>query len=338
MAELIRRSRRGRRTAEQAKQENAATRYLATPHVSFYRNRFRFLAVSVLVILVGLIFTFVNGIQLDIQFRGGSILQYTYTGELDPTQAETLLEDTLQIPLTAQVTREFATGRQTLVVNVAGDDSLSTEQQSAMRQALTSAYPDNGIEVGDVETVAPFIGRELLMRGLLAVAIASVIIVAYVWIRFRSISGPSAGVFALFCLLHDVIIAFFVFVFMRAPLNDSVIAVILSILGWSVNDTIVIYDRIRENSRLYRRDMALGDLVDMSISQSLSRSVTTSVCAFAAIFVAYVFAALYGIESIREFTLPMMIGIVVGSYSSVVLAAPFWVMWKTRAGRTGYES
>ncbi|MDI9499068.1 MAG: protein translocase subunit SecF [Bacillota bacterium] len=339
MAEIIRRRQRARREQNPApERENLATRYLSAPRFSYWKHRYRFLAVSLVLILLGIISSFVFGIELDIQFRGGSILQYSYTGEIDATEAENLIEDALGRPLTAQTTRDFASGSQNLVVNIAGDASLSPEEQATIREALDAAYPENGIEVGDVETVSPFIGRELLMRGLAAVLIASALIVVYVWIRFRSISGPSAGVFALLCLLHDIVIAFFVFVAMRAPLNETVIAVILSILGWSVNDTIVIYDRIRENVKLYRRDMTLAQLVDMSITQSLTRSVTTSGCAFLAIFVAYIGAAIYGIDSIREFTLPMMVGIAVGSYSSIVLAAPFWVMWKTRGGRSGYES
>ncbi len=336
MSKLITKS-RARQTQAQPSADNAATKFLEKPHFSFYKNRYRFLTISAVLLLIGILASIIFGIKLDIQFRGGTILQYSYEGEISSDKAEELLSKHLELPLTVQNTSEFATGKKNLVVNIAGDKQLSPEQQAELRTALAEAYPDQNIQVGEVQTVAPFIGAELLQRALLAVGVASLIIVAYVWFRFRGISGPSAGVFALLCLLHDVLLAFFTFIVMRIALNDSVVAVVLSILGWSVNDTIVIYDRIRENSRLYRHQMTLPDLVDLSIHQSLRRSIATSACAFLAVGVAYVFALLYNIHSIQEFALPMMVGIVVGSYSSIVVAAPFWAMWKVRKGRSGYE-
>jgi len=149
-------------------------------------------------------------------------------------------------------------------------------------------------------------------------------------------SGPSAGIMALVALFHDLAIVFSVFILLRQPLNESLIAVVLTILGYSVYDTIVIYDRIRENRRLHRGKMSLQDLVDLSIRQSLRRSILTSVTTSVAIGVVYVFAILYDISSIRQFALPMMIGLISGAYSSICLAGPLWVMWKTRRGQTGY--
>jgi preprotein translocase SecF subunit len=142
---------------------------------------------------------------------------------------------------------------------------------------------------------------------------------------------------ALVALLHDILIAFFVFVFVQTPVNEALVAVVLTILGFSINDTIVIYDRIRENERLTKGSMPLADLVDLSINQSLTRSINTSLCTFGAILVAYIFSVIYGIDSITDFALPMMIGVISGTYSTIFLAGPLWVMWKTRGGRTGYE-
>ncbi len=311
--------------------------YFGHKHLSFYKLRYLFLGLSGLVLLTGVIFSMVFGIQLDIQFRGGSILQYSYTGDLDPDAAAELIENEIGQPVSAQITEDFATDATSLVVNLAGNKSLTTDQQTQIRELLTSSYPDNNIQVEDVQTVDAFIGKEMLIKGIVALLIASVLIVGYVWVRFISISGPSAGVFALLALLHDILIAFFVFVFMRSPIDETVLAVVLSILGWSVNDTIVIYDRIRENSRLYRGKLSLQDLTDLSIRQSLTRSLNTALCSFAAILIAYIFALAYNIESIKTFTLPMMIGILAGSYSTIFLAAPFWSQWKTRKGRSGYE-
>ncbi|MGI6545854.1 MAG: protein translocase subunit SecF [Fastidiosipilaceae bacterium] len=306
---------------------------------SFYKHRHKFMAGSLALILVGFIALFVFGLNLDIQFKGGSILTYTYEGEIDLNEIEPIIEDTLEQSVSLQLTENLGTKTRSLVVNVAGDDALSTEKQTSLRSALTENFPDAQFKVSETNVVDPFIGRETLIKGLLAILVASALIVIYVWIRFRTISGPSAGVFSLLALFHDVLIAFFVFIFMRAALNETVIAVVLSILGWSVNDTIVIFDRIRENKgNRANREETLPQLVDRSINEVLSRSITTSVCAFLAVSVAYVFSLIYNIESIREFALPMMVGMVVGSYSSIFLATPFWAQWMTRNGRSGFES
>ncbi len=298
---------------------------------SFYKNRFRFLAASILVVLAGIVSLLVFGLKLDIQFKGGSILKYTYQGDVDTAKVQQIAEDSLKTDVTVQLTSDLATQKKSIVISVAGDQALSTDEQTNLRTALTGAFPEQKIEVSETNVVDPYIGKQTLFKGLLAVAVSSLLIVLYVWIRFRTISGPSAGVFSLFALLHDVVIAFFVFIFIGAPLNETVIAVVLSILGWSVNDTIVIFDRIRENAGLPTfKGLTLPELVDRSIHQVLSRSVTTSVCAFLAILVAYVFAVVYNIESIRSFALPMMIGILVGSYSSIFLATPFWAQWMSR--------
>ena len=309
----------------------------------FYKNRYLALGFSAVLVIIGLLSIFIRGLRLDITFQGGSILNYSYQGSLDEKAVTELARETLGRQVSVQLTENLAstgdsTTRKSFVVNVAGKKALSTEDQTALREAFGKNFADNKVEVGELLIVDPFIGQETLSKGLLAVLISSVLIVAYVWIRFRSISGPSAGVFALLALLHDVIIAFLSFVVFGFAINESVIAVVLSILGWSVNDTIVIYDSVRENERLYRNGQTLPELVNRSILQSISRSFFTSFCGFVAIIVAYVFAAIYNIESIREFALPMAVGLVVGTYSSIFLAAPFWTMWKTRGGRLGYDS
>lgn len=244
---------------------------------SFYKHRHKFMAGSLALILVGFIALFVFGLNLDIQFKGGSILTYTYEGEIDLNEIEPIIEDTLEQSVSLQLTENLGTKTRSLVVNVAGDDALSTEKQTSLRSALTENFPDAQFKVSETNVVDPFIGRETLIKGLLAILVASALIVIYVWIRFRTISGPSAGVFSLLALFHDVLIAFFVFIFMRAALNETVIAVVLSILGWSVNDTIVIFDRIRENKgNRANREETLPQLVDRSINEVLSRSITTA--------------------------------------------------------------
>lgn len=303
---------------------------------NFYKHRYKYFALSSLLLLVGILVAIFIGIKLDITFKGGSILKYSYEGTVDLTQAEDAISEAIGITVTCQETKSLGSNALNLVVNVAGDEALTPEMQIALQDALKVAFPDITFKLENAQLVNPFLGRELFTRGLWAILAASVLIVAYVWYSFRSMSGPSAGVMALVALFHDVLIAFFVFVVLQIPINESLVAVILSILGFSINDTIVIYDRIRENERLTAGKMPLPDLVNLSINQSLTRSINTSLCTFGAVTVAYIFAVIYDIESIKQFCLPMMVGLISGSYSTICLAGPLWVMWKTRKGRTGY--
>lgn len=303
---------------------------------SFFKHRFWFFGLSAAILLSGLIVALVFGVELDITFKGGSILKYSYTGTVDLNKADDAISAAIHVPVSCQKTTSLGDDRTNLVINVAGNKALMPEEQTALQDALAEEFPNADFKLVEQNSVNPFIGRELLTKGIWAIIVASILIVAYVWFSFRRMSGPSAGVMALVALYHDVLVSFFVFVFMRTPLNESLIAVVLTILGFSINDTIIIYDRIRENERLLKGSIPLSDLVDLSIRQSLTRSINTSLCTWGAVLVAYIFAVIYGIDSIKEFALPMLIGIISGSYSTIFLAGPLWVMWKTRKGRTGY--
>lgn len=304
---------------------------------SFYRHRYKFFALSALIFLIGIAVSLFAGIKLDIQFKGGSIIEYALTAQtIDLPKAEDIAETAIGRPVTAQVNQTLGSQSQSLVISVAGDAALSPDELQKLRTSLQQAFSGETFETRNATIVDPFLGGELLRKGILAIALASVLIIAYVSFSFRSISGPSAGVMAIVALFHDVFVAFFVFVVTRAPINESLVAVVLTILGFSINDTIVIYDRIRENKRILGGKMALADLVDLSINQSLTRSINTSLCTIAAVLVAYIFALIYDINSIKEFALPMIIGLISGSYSTICLAGPLWVMWKTRGGRSGY--
>lgn len=304
--------------------------------LKFYKHRYKYFALSSILLLIGVMVAIFVGIKLDITFKGGSILKYSYTGTVDLIKAEDAISEAIGIDVTCQETQSFGTDVMNLVINVAGDEALTPDMQIALQDGLKEAFPDTTFKLENAQLVNPFLGRELFTRGLWAILVASVLIVAYVWYSFRSMSGPSAGMMALVALFHDVFIAFFVFVVLQIPINESLVAVVLSILGFSINDTIVIYDRIRENERLTGGKMPLADLVDLSINQSLTRSINTSLATFGAVTVAYVFAVIYDIESIKQFCLPMMVGLISGSYSTICLAGPLWVMWKTRGGRSGY--
>ena len=168
---------------------------------SFYKSRWRFLAISLVLILCGLAFSLIFGITLDIQFRGGSLLSYTISGDIDLLEAERVAESTLNLPVSVQQTTSIQAegGKQVnaLVISVAGNRALSNDQQLQLNDVLGKAFPESRPELLQSTLVDPFIGREVLFNGLLALGIASILIVLYVWIRFRTISAPRPVFFTL---------------------------------------------------------------------------------------------------------------------------------------------
>ena len=190
--------------------------------------------------------------------------------------------------------------------------------------------PNNGYELSEAYVVEPYIGKVALQKSIMAIGLSALFIVGYVWIRFKTLSGLSAGVMAVLALVHDVLFVFFVFVWFGIPINDAYVAVTLTIIGYSINDTIVLYDRIRENKESMgsKHKKALGDLISESITQTLSRSVNTSLTTLMCVLSILIFAILFGIESIKVFALPMLFGLVSGCYSSVCIAGPLWGTWQ----------
>jgi preprotein translocase SecF subunit len=219
------------------------------------------------------------------------------------------------------------------VLNVAGNRGLDAKTQAAVNDALTKAFPNAGLTLAETSNVEPFFGAAAAQRSVLALILGALFIMIYVAVRFRSMSGVSAGAMALVALLHDVIMVLVAFIIFDIPLNDSLIAVELTIIGYSINDTIVIYDRMRENQRIFGNKISLGDLINLSQNQSFTRTLNTSMNTFFSMVVVVVVSIFFGLESIRSFALPMMVGIISGCYSTLFIACPLWVMWNTRGGR-----
>ncbi|MCX7614556.1 MAG: protein translocase subunit SecF [Clostridiales bacterium] len=295
--------------------------------IHFYEKRFIYFAISALIMLAGIVAIFINGVQLDIQFKGGAIITYAYTGDVNSDDAAKFVQDKLGRTVSAQVTKDVATGEKRLVLNLAGSYGLEASKKGELDTALKQKYPSANLTPSKTSMVEPFFGKKFLTNGIIALILASVLIVFYVWLRFRRISGLSAGVMALVALFHDLLMVFFTCVLFKIPLGESFVAVSLTILGYSINDTIVIYDRIRENAR-FEKKLAVEELVNKSITQSFARSINTTLTVVISLVIIYVFAAMHGIESIEAFALPMTIGAITGCYSTICIAGPLWVMWQ----------
>ncbi len=215
-------------------------------------------------------------------------------------------------------------------------DKLTATQIGKSTETLTEAYPDQTMELVDSNNVTPFYGDKFRKDATVSIILAAILVILYVWYSFRKIHGLSAGFMSLVALLHDVLIVFFTFTIFKIPIGDSFVAVALAILGYSINDTIVIYDRIRENSRreISRKDkMPVEGIVDKSISQSVARSINTNLAVFASIAVLYVFAAINNLDTIVSFALPMAIGSISGCYSTICIVGPLWAAWEKRKQR-----
>ena len=302
-----------------------------TPHINFIGNRKKFYTFSCALIAIVLVFCAVFGVKMDVEFKGGSMVTLSSEGDVDLPSLKSEIGSQLgQSDLTLQTGSDIS-GNQTLTVTLPGSQTLTTEQLDDMLTTINEAHPENNFEQNEVSNVNATIGKEFLFKSLVALVAACVLILAYVAFRFRKIGGLKAGSTAIVALLHDMFVVFGVFVILRIPLNGNFIAAVLTILGYSINDTVVIYDRIRENSALYsKKQMSLAELVNLSVNQSFSRSLMTSITTCLALGVVCVVSVIYRLDSIYTFAFPLLFGMVSGVYSTICIATPLWVDWKSK--------
>ncbi len=319
-------------------------------HIDFIGKSKIFFCISLGIMLVSLILNIVCLPTLvDIQFTGGTIIKYNYGGEPSHKNIEKIVNETLKgIDSLKNEKVDFSysenlaasaddTTKHIVSLQFTGNKAVDIEHKQAITDALQKGYPKNSFEEESSTAVDASKGANFFLKCIIAVSMAAVIMILYVAIRFRKIGGLSAGVMAVVALIHDLIIVYFVFVLFRMPLNDNFIAVVLMILGYSLNDTIVIYDRIRENRRKSGPKVTITEIVNSSLNQCFTRTICTSITTIIAIGSVLVVSLIYGISSIISFALPMMIGLISGSYSSVCIAAPLWVMWKNHKDKKTLE-
>ena len=302
-----------------------------TPSINFIGNRKKFYTFSCALIAVVLVFCGIFGVRMDVEFKGGSMITLAYEGDADLNDLKSTIGTELgKSNLTLQTGSDIS-GNQTLTVTLPGSDTLTTEQLDNLLAALNEQYPDNNFVQNEVSNVDATIGKEFLLKSVVALVAACVLILLYVAYRFRKIGGLKAGSTAIVALLHDMFVVFGVFVLLRIPLNGNFIAALLTILGYSINDTVVIYDRIRENSALYgKKQMSLAELVNLSVNQSFARSLMTSITTCLALGVICVVSVIYRLDSIYSFAFPLLFGMVSGVYSTICIATPLWVDWKNK--------
>jgi len=293
-----------------------------------------FFILSIVLILIGILFFVIRGgFNWDIQFEGGTIIKIEMlNNDYNQNDIGTQLESMLKKDLTLQKETTYnpvdkANTIALLSIKVSKDNTLTSEEINSVIDYLeTTGLAKKDPEI-QVQSVEPSIGDEMRNKALSAAGIAILLIILYVWMRFRIMSGLATALTGIIALLHDALIMLTVYTVFNIPINDVFIAAILTIIGYSMNDTIVIFDRVRENTgKMYKAN--IETLVNTSIVQSLPRTINTLVSTLMTILILYIFAVVYNVVSIKEFAFPLIVGLTSGSYSSIFIATPLWMIWK----------
>lgn len=287
------------------------------------------LIVAVCVVIALLAGIIIRGVNLAIEFKGGTMLTYSYTGDIDKNQLKSAAEEIVSVPVNIRTGESLDDSGYQVTLSFTSKDGLNADRQFELNEALTEKFPDNQLELFDSNDVSPASGREFLLKCLVAMILAALLIIIYIALRFKKIGGWSAGVCSIFALCHDLAAALAASIIFGFEFNANIVAVILTILGYSINNTIVIYDRIRENRALYPK-ASLNELINMGCSQSLRRSIRTSVTTIGTLVVISVVVLISGYTSLLSFSVPLIFGLISGTYSSIFVAPVTWSWWKGR--------
>ena len=292
-----------------------------TTKVPFTNWRMIAAAISLAAVIGSIVAVATIGLNFGVDFRGGITIEVADDEPIDEGALLSTLNDLNLGDVKVQSIQDFASSDEAVLVFIEQQQTEGdTRENEAAQQNAAQAAQDaivgllgDDVEFRKVDVVGPTISGELINKGITAVVLAIGMMLLYIWFRFEW--QFSLG--AIVALVHDVIITLGMFAVTRLEFNLPIIAAILTIVGYSMNDTVVVYDRVRENLRKYKK-MGLRELIDLSINDTLSRTVMTSVTTLIALVALYV----VGGEVLRGFTFAMIWGILIGTYSSIFVAAP----------------
>ncbi|MDP9727273.1 protein translocase subunit SecF [Alicyclobacillus tolerans] len=284
------------------------------------RRRAWFFTLSSLITVAGLIVFLVSGFNLGTDFKAGSQVQIQLNEKVHTAKVDEWLSDA-GLPVASSNVTVAGLNGETAIIRF--PEVLTNQQINTLTNDVTKVFP-NALQP-QVNTVDPFVANQTSRKAVWAVLLASLFIVIYVAIRFEY-RFALAGIVA---LLHDAFIVMSVFALFRVEVNLTFVAAVLTIVGYSINDTIVIFDRIRENMKLTppKSYEELQDLVNQSLWQTMTRSINT----VATVLIAALMLFFFGGQSIHDFTLALIVGLISGAYSSIFIAAPLWVVWRGRS-------
>ena len=287
--------------------------------IDFLGKRKIWFAVSLVVIVIGLGGLVINKTQTgdilnySMEFKGGTSTNVTFNEDMTLDEISSKVVPVVEnVTGDAQVQTQKVAGTNEVIIKTR---TLTVEERQALDQAMVDNF---GVEAEKItaESISGAISKEMKEDAIIAVIIATICMLLYIWLRFKDIKFAGSAVLA---LLHDVLVVLAFYALLKWSVGSTFIACMLTIVGYSINATIVIFDRIRENLKVHSK-LELAEIVNMSITQTFTRSINTSLTTFVMVFVLF----LLGVSSIREFALPLMVGIVCGTYSSVCITGSLW--------------
>lgn len=293
------------------------------------KNKKKFFALSLILIAIGIVSMIINAVggkgalNFDIDFTGGTAIVVDMEKEFSPNDVEDLVSEVTG-QSSPQVQRILGTTQVSIKIQ-----SVDSDTRTALTDALISEFSVSSDSILSVSDISGTVSGEMQKKSMIAVAISCLVMLIYISIRFKDFK---MGLSSIIALVHDVFIMISFYAIFRVPVNTAFIAALLTVVGYSINSTIVIFDRVREN----RKTMDMSDteaIVDISVWQTMRRSVYTSLTTFFTIFSLYIF----GVQSVKQFALPIIVGVVSGAYSSVFISGSLWQMMYAKFGETNYD-
>lgn len=283
--------------------------------INFLKHKNIILAISIIVVLAGLIYGVVTDYVFDIDFKGGTRIKVDFNEEYQEADIKNIVSAvTNQVP----ELQTSSSGNNALTITT---QTLSEDESNALIDALREKYTNMGEPT--IRNVQASYGKELLNTAIIAGIVSIVLLLVYVAVRFRTL-GYAAAFSAILGLIFDVSFLFAIYGIFKFPINSTFVAVLLTIVGYSINDTIIVYDRIRENRRLVTKSEDPKDVINQSITQTMKRTIITSLTTLVAIGVVLVFALVKDQETLKQFSIPLSIGIAEGTFSSIFIATSIW--------------
>jgi len=274
--------------------------------------------VSIVIIAIGLLFLLINGLNLGIDFNGGTLMEFGVEDDITTEEVRAVLER-IEIAEDSKIQHSEGSGENGIIIRT---KTLESEEIVAIDNAIKAEF--NSAEMLRTEMVGPTIGRELRINALLALIAASIAIVAYISFRFEF----RFAAVSIITLMHDILITLGIFAILGREVNTPFVAALLTIVGYSINDTIVIFDRIRENMKLMHK-VPFVEQANTAVVDTLPRSINTSITTLITILAIYFF----GGASIQTFMLALFIGMFAGTYSSIFVASPLLVTWQEKISK-----
>ncbi len=285
----------------------------------YSKNKVKLLLLPVAIIIAGIIMYFVHGgFNFDVEFMGGTRMQVNLGTDFKNSDVEKLVEDAtgLEVVVQSGSTNDVA------VIKLPASDTTENDEANKNKafDALKDKYSLNDQSLLSAQSADPSFGKEVQGKALSFTLLAILFILIYIIIRF----DWRSGIMAVFALALNVLVMAAVYTITNIAINTTFIAAMLTVVGYSINNTIVIFDRIRENMKQRRRNESISDMTNRSINETLGRTVNSTVTTLITIVLIYIL----GVSTIKQFALPLIIGVLAGAYTSIFVASTFWAAWK----------